>query len=238
MTTQKLNRAFGSNIKKKFGQFLSMYELDIYDFETKFSDLEGDMIFTLEHRDYKDEIYFRAYSDDFQDAEFEIAPADRLNTDVINSSLHHCESAISDWVSNAAREITAIKEEEIEQTAQKIKKLISPHLEKCITDPDNYFSPSEHTILNERLDSLEEAFKEHREIFNLTQQSLEELTVVINEIKASSEIETQQRWYDRTLDKFGVWASRIDKVGKVVKAIEKGSNLLEKASNVVDSIPM
>ncbi|MFA0473507.1 hypothetical protein AB4564_23580, partial [Vibrio sp. 10N.222.51.E8] len=95
MTTQKLNRAFGSNIKKKFGQFLSMYELDIYDFETKFSDLEGDMIFTLEHRDYKDEIYFRAYSDDFQDAEFEIAPADRLNTDVINSSLHHCESAMA-----------------------------------------------------------------------------------------------------------------------------------------------
>ncbi|MFA0473473.1 hypothetical protein AB4564_23385 [Vibrio sp. 10N.222.51.E8] len=111
-------------------------------------------------------------------------------------------------------------------------------MEKCITDPDNYFSPSEHTILNERLDSLEEAFKEHREIFNLTQQSLEELTVLINEIKASSEIETQQRWYDRTLDKFGVWASRIDKVEKVVKAIEKGSNLLEKASNVVDSIPM
>ncbi len=240
MIEKKLNRAYIRNIRNEFSRVAEFYASDeddyIFNYSGNLSDDEP--LLSIKHKTHSNDIYMQAYSSDLIDCEYVLAPGSRHNLDSTFAPLDKCTDIISDWFGNAIREVSAIEVELHQEKIKKIQQVIAPYLQSLVTEPSEVFSTQDVHDLKQRLDELESRFFEHKDAFELNQKNLDELKLVVENIKNLAETETQQGWLDKTLSKFGRWAGNIEKIDRTVKAIEKGIKLLEKGSDLIDKLPL
>ncbi|AYV19863.1 hypothetical protein [Vibrio mediterranei] len=228
---QRLSRNFIRKIKMQVLRALDIYDLDPADYVIEFKEVDKDnpVLLSVSHRKYpRDIFYIIETSPSFRDAKFLIAPGPLLNIAQLTGKLDDLEPSLDRWCPNVVGELSALKDEENDKNANLIKDKIAPHLQKCVTNPKEFFTNDEVDIIANRLDSLEEQLKEFKTKLHLTEKNLAELHEVINEIKELSESEVQEQWLDKTLNKFTSWAGRLDKLEKIARTVEKGVDWLDK----------
>jgi hypothetical protein len=224
-----LNFTFKKEVNKIINELASEYNLDIFDFDIAYADDNDLTVFLrIKHKAYPNNIYFIGATDDYQNASYLLAPFSNVTKRDVYEPINSIEEVLNRWFLYFTLELNALDEEEINRKAQLISNKLALSLQSHITEADGFFNNQELKSLKDRLDALEAHFEQQKTAYSLTQESLSGLKDVIEEIKHLAETEKQQRWYDKTLHKLGDWAGRIEKIDKVVRAIEKGSSLLDK----------
>ena len=227
--SKKLSRSFINKINTRIKELSCIYELDIFDFDISYDDENNKTVFlNIKHKAYPSYVHFTGVTDDLENALFSLAPFEHVTYGELYEPIENVHEILERWFRNFLSELHALHEEELNQKAKLISDKIAPYLQTQITEPDECFNDEELKSLKDRLDALEAHFEQQKTAYSLTQESLSGLKDVIEEIKHLAETEKQQRWYDKTLHKLGDWAGRIEKIDKVVRAIEKGSSLLDK----------
>ncbi|MGR6834078.1 hypothetical protein [Aliivibrio wodanis] len=224
-----LNFTFRKEVNKIINELASEYNLDIFDFDIAYADDNDLTVFLrIKHKAYPNNIYFIGTTDDYQNALYLLAPFRNVTKGDVYEPINNIEEVLNHWFRYFTLELNALDEEEINRKAQLISNKIALSLQSQITEADGFFNNQELKKLKDRLDDFEAHFEQQKTVYSLTQESLLSLKNTIEEIKNIAEKETQQKWYDKTLHKLGNWAGRIDKIDKVVRAIEKTDLLLDK----------